>query len=49
MNKTLGYVHFWVTAYAYGVFLMHFIGIGWFTKKILYKFSFPLFDELADT
>ena len=51
MNKTLGYVHFWVTAVcAYGVFFpMHFIGMAGLPRRYYTNSNFPLFDELADT
>ena len=50
MNKTLGYVHFWVTAVcAYGVFFpMHFIGMAGLPRRYYTNSAFPLFDELAD-
>jgi len=51
MNKTQGYIHFWVTAVcAYGVFFpMHFIGMAGLPRRYYTNSSFPLFDELADT
>ena len=51
MNKTLGYIHFWVTAVcAYGVFFpMHFIGMAGLPRRYYTNTNFPLFDELADT
>ena len=51
MNKTQGYIHFWVTAIcAYGVFFpMHFIGMAGLPRRYYTNSSFPLFDELADT
>ena len=51
MNKTQGYVHFWVTAVcAYGVFFpMHFIGMAGLPRRYYTNSNFPLFDELADT
>ena len=51
MNKTLGYIHFWVTAVcAYGVFFpMHFIGMAGLPRRYYTNSNFPLFDELADT
>jgi cytochrome c oxidase subunit I len=51
MNKTLGYIHFWVTAVcAYGVFFpMHFIGMAGLPRRYYTNTAFPLFDELADT
>ena len=51
MNKTQGYIHFWVTAIcAYGVFFpMHFIGMAGLPRRYYTNTNFPLFDELADT
>jgi cytochrome c oxidase subunit I len=51
MNKSLGYIHFWVTAIcAYGVFFpMHFIGMAGLPRRYYTNSNFPLFDELADT
>ena len=51
MNKTLGYIHFWVTAIsAYGVFFpMHFIGMAGLPRRYYTNSNFPLFDDLADT
>ena len=51
MNKTQGYIHFWVTAIcAYGVFFpMHFIGMAGLPRRYYTNSNFPLFDELADT
>jgi cytochrome c oxidase subunit I len=50
MNKTQGYVHFWVTAVcAYGVFFpMHFIGMAGLPRRYYTNSAFPLFDDLAD-
>ncbi|MFP9112484.1 cbb3-type cytochrome c oxidase subunit I [Flavobacterium sp. RHBU_3] len=50
MNKTLGYIHFWVTAVcAYGVFFpMHFIGMAGLPRRYYTNSAFPLFDDLAD-
>lgn len=50
MNKTLGYIHFWVTAVcAYGVFYpMHFIGMAGLPRRYYTNSNFPLFDDLAD-
>lgn len=50
MNKTQGYIHFWVTAVcAYGVFFpMHFIGMAGLPRRYYTNSAFPLFDELAD-
>ncbi len=51
MDKSLGYIHFWVTAVcAYGVFFpMHFIGMAGLPRRYYTNSNFPLFDELADT
>ena len=51
MNKTQGYIHFWVTAVcAYGVFFpTHFIGMAGLPRRYYTNSNFPLFDELADT
>ncbi|KGO88025.1 cytochrome C oxidase [Flavobacterium rivuli WB 3.3-2 = DSM 21788] len=50
MNKTLGYIHFWVTAIcAYGVFFpMHFVGMAGLPRRYYTNTNFPLFDDLAD-
>ena len=50
MNKTLGYVHFWITAVcAYGVFFpMHFIGMAGLPRRYYTNSAFPLFDDLQD-
>jgi cytochrome c oxidase subunit 1 len=50
MNKTQGYIHFWVTAVcAYGVFFpMHFIGMAGLPRRYYTNSAFPLFDDLAD-
>ena len=50
MNKTLGYVHFWVTAVgAYGIFFpMHFIGMAGLPRRYYTNTAFPYFDDLAD-
>ncbi|MBY0487960.1 MAG: cbb3-type cytochrome c oxidase subunit I [Flavobacteriaceae bacterium] len=50
LNKTLGYVHFWVTAIcAYGVFFpMHFIGMAGLPRRYYTNTNFPLFDDLQD-
>ncbi|AMO20166.1 cytochrome c oxidase subunit I [Flavobacterium columnare] len=50
MNKTLGYIHFWITAVcAYGVFYpMHFIGMAGLPRRYYTNSNFPLFDDLAD-
>ncbi|MEC4003228.1 cbb3-type cytochrome c oxidase subunit I [Flavobacterium sp. SUN052] len=50
LNKTLGYVHFWVTAIcAYGVFFpMHFIGMAGLPRRYYENTNFPLFDDLQD-
>ena len=50
MNKSLGYIHFWVTAIsAYGVFFpMHFIGMAGLPRRYYTNSSFPMFDGLSD-
>jgi cytochrome c oxidase subunit 1 len=50
LNKSLGYVHFWVTAVcAYGVFFpMHFIGMAGLPRRYYTNTNFPLFDDLQD-
>ncbi|MGY5356075.1 cytochrome c oxidase subunit I [Wenyingzhuangia sp. IMCC45467] len=50
MNKTLGYIHFWITAIAaYGVFFpMHFIGLAGLPRRYYTNTNFPLFDDLAN-
>jgi cytochrome c oxidase subunit 1 len=50
LNKTLGYVHFWVTAIcAYGVFFpMHFIGMAGLPRRYYENTNFPLFDDLQN-
>ena len=50
MNKSLGYVHFWITAIgAYGVFFpMHFIGMAGLQRRYYTNTNFPYFDDLAN-
>ena len=50
LNKTLGYVHFWVTVVcAYGVFFpMHFIGMAGLPRRYYTNTNFPLFDDLQN-
>jgi cytochrome c oxidase subunit 1 len=50
MNKTLGYLHFWVTFIcAYGVFFpMHFLGLAGLPRRYYTNSSFPMFDGLTD-
>lgn len=50
MNKSLGYLHFWVTFItAYGVFFpMHFLGMAGLPRRYYTNTSFPMFDDLAD-
>ncbi|MGY8988635.1 MAG: cytochrome c oxidase subunit I [Flavobacteriales bacterium] len=50
MNKTLGYLHFWVTFIcAYGVFFpMHFLGLAGLPRRYYTNSNFPMFDELTD-
>jgi cytochrome c oxidase subunit 1 len=48
MNKTLGYVHFYLTIIAsYGVFFpMHFTGLAGLPRRYFSNAAFPLFDDL---
>jgi len=50
LNKSQGYVHFWVTAVcAYGVFFpMHFIGMAGLPRRYYTNTAFPIFDEMQD-
>ena len=50
MNKTLGYIHFWVTVVgAYGIFFpMHFVGMAGLPRRYYTNTAFPYFDDLAD-
>jgi cytochrome c oxidase subunit I len=50
MNKTLGYIHFWITfVAAYGVFFpMHFLGIAGVPRRYYDNTAFPMFDNLVD-
>ena len=50
MNKTMGYVHFWLTFIsAYGVFFpMHFTGLAGLPRRYYSNAEFPMFDELQD-
>jgi len=50
MNKSLGYVHFWITFIAaYGVFFpMHFLGMAGLPRRYYTNTAFPMFDDLAD-
>lgn len=50
MNKSMGYVHFWVTFIcAYGVFFpMHFLGLAGLPRRYYSNVEFPMFDTLAD-
>jgi len=50
LNKTMGYIHFWVTAVcAYGVFFpMHFIGLAGLPRRYYTNSNFPLFDDLQN-
>ena len=50
MNKTLGYLHFWVTFIcAYGVFFpMHFLGLAGLPRRYYTNSHFPMFDGLTD-
>jgi len=48
MNKTLGYIHFYITIIsAYGVFFpMHFTGLAGLPRRYFSNAAFPLFDDL---
>lgn len=50
MNKSMGYIHFWVTFIcAYGVFFpMHFLGLAGLPRRYYSNVEFPMFDTLAD-
>ena len=50
MNKSLGYIHFWITAIgAYGIFFpMHFVGRAGLPRRYYTNTAFPYFDDLAD-
>ena len=50
MNKSLGYIHFWLTfAAAYGVFFpMHFLGLAGVPRRYYSNSSFPMFDGITD-
>lgn len=50
MNKSLGYIHFWITFIAaYGVFFpMHFLGMAGLPRRYYTNTAFPMFDDLAD-
>src|SRR5690625_2659814 len=50
MNKTMGYIHFWVTMVGvYGVFFpMHFVGLAGLPRRYYTNSAFPYFDDLID-
>jgi len=50
MNKTLGYLHFWMTITAmYGVFFpMHLLGLAGIPRRYYANTAFPLFDKFMD-
>jgi|TARA_B110000444_G_scaffold259379_1_gene302985 cytochrome c oxidase subunit 1 len=50
MNKTMGYLHFWLTFIsAYGVFFpMHFTGLAGLPRRYYSNAEFPMFDEIQD-
>ena len=50
MNKTMGYLHFWITFIcAYGVFFpMHFLGLAGVPRRYYQNTAFPMFDNLQD-
>src|SRR5699024_9794663 len=49
-NKTLGYIHFWVTIVGvYGVFFpMHFVGLAGLPRRYYTNTAFPYFDDLTN-
>jgi cytochrome c oxidase subunit 1 len=50
MNKTLGYIHFWLTIVcAYGVFFpMHYLGLAGLPRRYYSNTAFPMFDDLVN-
>ncbi|MEQ8908300.1 MAG: cbb3-type cytochrome c oxidase subunit I [Vicingaceae bacterium] len=50
MNKSLGYIHFWITIVAaYGVFFpMHFLGLAGVPRRYYANTEFPMFNEMYD-
>ncbi|MFI5149921.1 MAG: cbb3-type cytochrome c oxidase subunit I [Bacteroidia bacterium] len=50
MNKTMGYIHFWLTfVSAYGVFFpMHFLGLAGVPRRYYTNSEIPMFDNLVD-
>lgn len=50
MNKTWGFIHFWVTIVGvYGVFFpMHFVGLAGLPRRYYTNSAFPYFDNLTD-
>lgn len=50
MNKTMGYIHFWITLVGvYGVFFpMHFVGLAGLPRRYYTNSAFPYFDDLMD-
>lgn len=50
MNKTLGYIHFWITIVcSYGIFYpMHFMGLAGLPRRYYSNTQFPMFDELQN-
>ncbi len=50
MNKSLGYIHFWITFIcAYGVFYpMHFLGLAGLPRRYYSNTAFPMFDDLVE-
>ncbi len=50
MNKTMSYIHFWVTLVGvYGVFFpMHFVGLAGLPRRYYTNTAFPYFDDLMD-
>src|SRR5699024_941337 len=50
MNKTLGYIHFWITIIGvYGVFFpLHFVGLAALPRRYYHNTAFLYFGELMD-
>lgn len=50
MNKTMGYIHFWVTMVGvYGVFFpMHFVGLAGLPRRYYTNSAFPYFDDMIN-
>ncbi len=50
MNKTMGYIHFWVTLIGvYGIFFpMHFVGLAGVPRRYYTNTAFPYFDDVQN-